>query len=522
MKRRIFIRIFSILFLFFSSHGLSMSLLQRFISCPTQQAECIKHFLTRPYLEIPGRGFPCQKKSIVNAWLFSQLKRGSADEEVQHLATLANLMQTPHRAVLASEKTFRQNVLAFFDTQLSNKDAKRLFHDVKEFLDDSYSKRWLAIAAASGNCPELTMQEEARVMLNFLREHQFPIVTGIYIGSPTLDDVMQHRFQYVYRFHFDREQDRFYCPPGFNQQGNPLGEAPVDHEPAMIFHIGLPNQVYRGLTADNFHKRFSSKGMPSCTPIAKLNLPELDIEEFVSYAFELMNCKDNSVTEPGFPRGCYRYPMSLYHFSFAPRWPGGGQEHYLGKPLRKQSAIEFTSGEYRENYAEADFSPLEIYSIYPNFFLGELADIPGYEFRLTKKGRLIKLRLVASRQTVFADRKLHALDKEHLRHPSDMTNWDWDLDLSGLFVYEGGRSSKNKLTLDEESARYYFGIITNALKMHLEINFCLKTRYLIDDAGISLSSFEQGGILHEDNAFRFFDNTRHLAQRLTLRAANKP
>lgn len=445
-------------------------------------------FLTHPYLEIPGQEFPCQKKAIVNAWIYDQVRNNKASEDTMEMASMISLIQPCGRLSSVSEKCVKKNMLDLCGESISNREADAILKELKPAIGQFFCTKWEEIAKNHGEHTTVCKSKDVDVIFDFLKQQNLPIMAAIYIGSPTLDEVMQHRFQYVYRLHFDETLGRYYAPAGFDERDRAKGVAPIEHEPAFIFHMGIPNQFYNQLSTKRFLKSYPERKICGDTALAKLNLPNIDPKDLMAYSLSLLDCKDKSDTEPGLERGSFRYPLSLYHFSFAPSWPKGGQETYLGQPLWPQNFLERKMALHRENYA-GEYSPLALYVILPNPL-----DYSGFEVRLKKKGFETVLRLYA---TVSSD---FAMDAEGKLG-------DFDHGRTSLSVFTQNGREREKITLDQTTAKHYFSLITSALKVHVERNFCFKTRYLIKSAGITEQSFSETGFLSPDNAYTYYLNS---------------
>lgn len=469
------------------------------MSSITKKAGCryvkkgIQKFLAHPYLEISGPEFACQKKAIVNAWIYDQVKHEKATAETMEMAAMVSLIQPCGRISSVSEKCVKKNMLEVCGESISNREADTILKELKPVIGQFFSKKWDEIIARSERQITPSANKDVDVVFNFLKQQNLPIIAAIYIGSPTLDEVMQHRFQYVYRLHFDDKLGHFYAPPGFDERDRAKGVPPIEHEPALIFHLGIPNQFYNQLSTRRFLKSFPEKRMCGDTALAKLNLPNIDPKDLMAYSLSLMDCNDKTDTEPGLERGHFRYPLSLYHFSFAPNWPKGGQETYLEQPLWPQNFIERKMALHRENY-DGEYSPLAIYVIVPNPYLGTYDDCPGFEVRLKKKGFETVLRLYTSPPSDYA------LDTEDI-----LGHFDHSMTSLSVFIQNG--LEREMITLDQTTAKHYFSLITSALKVHVEKNFCYKTRYLIKSAGITESSFTETGFLWPENAYTYYLNS---------------
>ncbi|USN50444.1 MAG: hypothetical protein H6731_09310 [Myxococcales bacterium] len=474
----------------------------------------MESFKNRAFIEIPGtdNNFPCQKKAIACAVLANEL-REKPTIEAKDLAAKIALVQPPNNSSYVTPKIFRNNVLKFCGQKLSNSEANKFLKDINEEVHNKTYKIWQKQVEKYCGVDEV-YDSKSQVQTFFATAHELklPIFLAIYLGSPTLDEVMQHRFQYIYQYKFDEEAKSYLMPANFNEVDVACGEKPQSLSQGLYLHSALPSCFYLNLSTKNFLKNFPDKKSCGANPVARLSLPMLNLAAFMKYGIDLMEQDPKIAHEPGLDFGKFIYPLSLYHFSFCPSFPKSEEESFLDRKLHHHdNYIELASAEYRTRFESTDFHALEIYPVFPNPMYPTCAPMPGYEFYIVKNHKKYLLRLVAGKETIYAHESLwpEKFDQESKRHfDGPFTIWKWNSELSGFFVYSlDGKKQIFEDNLNNEEIVRAFNLIKKNIKAHLEKNFCYKTKFLIAGANIDLSSFDNG-ILKEENAVKFYENAK--------------
>lgn len=461
-------------------------------------------FRARPFVEVGPNSLSCQRKAMVASHVFNGARRG--DLRWRQLAALTELVQPNYFESHATQRSVRRQVQSISGVDVSHRLANKIKNETESIVIEEFHNIWDDIIYKHSGKKDLSIDEEVDFVFDYLKEHKTPIYFALYIGSPTLDEVMQHLFQYVYVFRYDEELGRYTVKPGFNDQGMPMGEAPRDGEAGVFFHVGIPHRIYNWLGNKRFIEKFNCENFGTGTPVSKLNLPALDLAHFMKHCFKLMAHESSDVTEPGRGEGEFLYPMSLYHFSFSPSYPTGGHEEFLGRKLDQAKFLEFISSDlHRHEYTSTSYAPLELGLTFPNAFHGPLGECAGVDFTLVKNGYKIKLKLDGYKNSSFAKSDLMPLDPINKSHDRDYTDWVFDEERTYLIIKKFDGKRFRNIEPREDEVKKFYAMIKRAVNTHLEVNFCLKTRWLLKKMGINQESLESG-IMRDENALIFHEN----------------
>lgn len=460
-------------------------------------------FCNRPYLEILGTDFPCQRKMIVNAHIWRALKTKTASKDLKELASLVSLLQPDLSETHQSLKTFKRNARDFLGETISNSQAQDRQLQCKALVLEGFKGIWDDIAYRYSGKTVLSPKDQASTILDYFKDQQLPIALAVYIGSPRMAGVMQHRFQAVYMAHYDEALKKWYVPPEFDKRDIARGVAPVAGQAAAVFHMGVPAHIYcRHLQNGRFLKNFPGKNFCGDSPLTRLNLTGIKLDELLEDSFTLINDQTKDQSEPGYEFGMFKYPLSNYHFSFAPCWPEGGHDEYMGRKLEQAMAISMS---HQHNYRDENYEPLQVYLEFPNPFAP--LEAPGVVLRLGENGKHIRIRLFASKDTRYSPLDVHDTDKDVQRNDKEVTDWVWDFERSYMTVSKKIDAHGQFVPIDlalasEKKPSYYMKLAADAIDAHFKVNFCFKTKFILHKAGIT----ENSDIFSAHNADRFYLN----------------
>lgn len=468
-------------------------------------------FMNRPYVEFRGIG-GCHRKAMVSQSIFNRLQDNFDSKEVEFSETLAAniaLIQPANDELYISPKRFAENLRTLTDVKISHTHSKKLCDDTQRFVTDSMNQIWQTLACHNRDV-SFDEAASAKNLVHVLEESETNLFLAFYRGSPGLSDVVGHKFQHVYKA-TPKQGGGWSIDPGFNEDDIPCGLAPEADDTGIILHVGLPGQLLDGLGNDKFCSAFPNRKMfGSGTPVSKLNLPCLDLSKFIEYSFKLMELDWQDAKEPNLDWGMFRFPLSLYHFSFAPKWPMGGHKEYLGRPLDQHHFVDFRTQGYNHPYWDPLTHPLDISILTPNPFYGPLADIPGVKIRLRREGINYLFRLIAHDETLYSKDELMPGDKWSKTLEKSQTEWVWDLERTEFVIYKthGPQKKPEFLFPSAEEVKKHWEIVRKSILTHYKLNFCLKTRWLLSRAGLYPQMFEPEGLLRDENILKFADNAK--------------